>query len=74
MIGMIALRDKNRATVKSAIHYATDVGKMNVRMISGDHKETCQVVALKAGIIFEDDLEKENTIISAKRLEECCGP
>jgi len=42
MIGLIALRDKNRATVKSAIHYATEKGAMNVRMVSGDHFETCR--------------------------------
>jgi len=42
MIGLIALRDKNRPTVKSAIHYATEKGAMNVRMVSGDHFETCR--------------------------------
>lgn len=42
-------------------------------MISGDHKDTCREVAIKAGIIATDDLEKNNTIISSDRLEEICG-
>ena len=67
------MRDKNRPTVKSGIKYAIEDGKMNVRMISGDHKDTCQVVALKAGIIKQDDLENENTIITSQRLEQICG-
>lgn len=59
MVGLIALKDKNRATVKSCITNAVEVGKMKVTMISGDHQTTCKEVAKKAGIITEDDLSSD---------------
>lgn len=42
MVGLIAMKDKNRGTVKSGINYAVEQGKMSVRMISGDHESTCK--------------------------------
>jgi magnesium-transporting ATPase (P-type) len=50
-IGSFGLHDSLRPKVMSCIQYARLEGKLNVILVSGDHKLTAQVVALKAGVL-----------------------
>lgn len=48
--------------------------QVNVRMISGDHIETCRKVALQAHIISEDELHDEGVVITGEQFREEIGP
>lgn len=52
--------------MKSAIKYVKDKGHLQIRMISGDHIETAKKIAYKAGILNDEDLDKENAIMDAE--------
>jgi len=39
---------------------------VNVRMISGDHAETCKYVALKAGIINESEAKSTKAVMTGE--------
>jgi P-type E1-E2 ATPase len=53
-VGIIALQDDLRDRVVKAISFAQK-GSMTVRMVSGDNVETATAVAIKAGILTEED-------------------
>jgi magnesium-transporting ATPase (P-type) len=38
--------------------------QVKVRMLSGDHIDTCKFVALKAGIIDETEKAKDNVVMT----------
>lgn len=46
----------------------------NVRMISGDHLETCKNVAVKAGIVKHNELNMENTALTGAEFRAAIGP
>lgn len=46
---------------------------VNVRMISGDHLETCIYVARKAGIISKDEGESSKAVMVGDRFREKIG-
>jgi magnesium-transporting ATPase (P-type) len=48
---------------------------VNVRMMSGDHIETCKKVALKAHIISQDEYEKDDgAVVSGEQFRQMIGP
>lgn len=53
------MKDRLRDKVQSVVNAVKYNGYVNVRMISGDHIETARAVAIKAGILNEEDLGKE---------------
>lgn len=53
-ISVFALHDELRSTVDKAIQYAYK-GNIITRMVSGDHIDTAAAVAIKAGILTEDE-------------------
>ena len=67
-VGAFGLKDRLRPNVKSVVNAAQNVSQdpdapkrpkyVNVRMISGDHFETAKAVAIKAGILNDEDLTK----------------
>lgn len=65
-LGAFGLKDSLRPNVKSAIKYVKEKGHLQIRMISGDHIETAKEIAIKAGILTNDDLDKENAIMDAE--------
>jgi magnesium-transporting ATPase (P-type) len=48
LISIFGMKDEIRTQVPSTIKYAKKVGKMEVRMVSGDHLETARATAWKA--------------------------
>lgn len=64
-IGVFGLKDSLRPKVKSAITYARDLGKLNVRLVSGDHYETAKAVALKSGILKPEEASKLYSVMDA---------
>lgn len=49
-------------------------GQVNIRMISGDHLDTCKNVAARAGIVGPEDLNLENTAITGEDFRKAIGP
>jgi len=45
LISTFGLRDPLRNKVQSCVKYAREHAKLNVRLVSGDHKETAKSVA-----------------------------
>ena len=43
-------------------------------MISGDHIETCKAVALKAGIIKQDEMRLDEIAMTGDQFREAIGP
>jgi len=67
------LRDKIRKGVREAVEFARDQGHMNVRLISGDHRETATAVAKKVGIIKADEQGGTYTVMEADEFEQMIG-
>lgn len=49
-------------------------GQVNIRMISGDHLDTCKNIAARAGIVGPEDLNLENTAITGEEFRKAIGP
>ena len=47
--------------------------QVNVRMISGDHINTCKAVALQAGIIDDNELRQEGIVLTGEEFREQIG-
>jgi len=73
LIGAFALQDKIRAGVKSAVAFTRDKAEMGVRLISGDHQETANSVAVNVGIIKEDEKNGRFTTMLAEEFERMVG-
>jgi magnesium-transporting ATPase (P-type) len=83
MLGAFGLRDNLRSGIADDVEYARDKGKMNVRLISGDHIETATAVARRARILTPEDTEdkdqeramqkKDYAVMHADVFEEAVG-
>lgn len=66
-LGAFGLKDPIRENVQSMVNAVKQRGFVNVRMISGDHYETAKRVAIKAGIITEQEArDKTNCVMDAE--------
>lgn len=72
-LGAFGLKDPLRKNVKSVVNAIKQKNYVNVRMISGDHIETAKRVAYKAGILTDDDLQKQNCIMDAEDFRAMVG-
>jgi P-type E1-E2 ATPase len=60
------MKDQLRDVVYSCIKdHIRNEGGINVTMVSGDHLETAKAVALKAGILDEDDMSHQYSVMTA---------
>lgn len=59
------MHDSLRPKVQSCIKYARDEGKLNVILISGDHKLTVEKIAERAGIIDETTKDNNNVCMTS---------
>lgn len=82
-LGTFGLEDPLRPEINKPINLIkyghTDTNtetstQANVRMISGDHLETCKNVAVKAGIVKPQELTMENTALTGEEFREAIGP
>lgn len=56
-LSLVALRDPPRDDVKRTLDYAERAG-LNLRLLSGDHLETCRAFACDAGIISKEQYDQ----------------
>ncbi|KRL85133.1 Ca2+-transporting ATPase [Ligilactobacillus apodemi DSM 16634 = JCM 16172] len=65
-VGMIGMIDPQRPEVKDAVSEAKSAG-IRPLMITGDHKDTARAIAIRLGIIAEDDTAG---VITGRELDE----
>ena len=70
---MFGLSDPLRPKVKSAVTYARDCGKLNVRLVSGDHIETAKAIALKSNILKPEEASKLYSVMDAEDFRNTVG-
>lgn len=68
LIGTFGLRDPLRNKVQSCVKYAREHAKLNVRLVSGDHKETAKSVAQKAGILLPEEAGATYAVMSGEEF------
>ena len=82
-LGTFGMKDELRQEVNTPITLLKyghiepkpdSTGQVNVRMISGDHLDTCKAVASRAGIVTPEDLNLENTAITGEDFRKAVGP
>ena len=59
MVAIFGLKDPLRKGVKEAVAKCHNAG-INVRMVTGDNIDTARAISLDAGIITQEDLDKDN--------------
>lgn len=77
LLAVFGLKDRLRPKVHSVVNAVKYNDYVNVRMISGDHLHTARQVAIKAGIITQEDLDKEEqgqpVVMLASDFRHLCG-
>ena len=71
-VGVFALEDQLRHGVVRAVKFAHK-GYINVRMVSGDNLETATAVAIKAGIITEEESKQRYTCMAGEEFRKLVG-
>jgi P-type E1-E2 ATPase len=54
-IGVFGLKDPIRKNVNGFVQWGRNHGNLSLRMLSGDHKNTATAVALKCGILRQEE-------------------
>jgi Ca2+ transporting ATPase len=83
-LGTFGLEDRIRPEIDEPINLIkyghTDTAaetptQVNVRLVSGDHLETCKAIALRTGIVKgENELKMESTAMTGTEFREAIGP
>ena len=83
-LGTFGLEDRIRPEIDEPINLIkyghTDTAaetptQVNVRLVSGDHLETCKAIALRTGIVKgENELKMESTAMTGAEFREAIGP
>jgi magnesium-transporting ATPase (P-type) len=72
-VGVFALQDDLRDKVLRSVQYAQK-GNITVRMVSGDHQQTALAVAVKAGILTQEDANNQKlSCIPAEQFRNLVG-
>lgn len=71
-VGIFGLDDPLRKSVEASVMFAK-LGKICIRMISGDHLETAKAVALKAEIITPEELKNQHCCMHSKDFRKQIG-
>lgn len=72
-IAAFGLKDPLRANVKKQVKFFRDECKITVRMVSGDHRQTAEAIAMKAGILRKDESRKPHAILSGEDFRRLVG-
>lgn len=68
------MKDSLRPRVKSCVEYARDHAKINVRLVSGDNINTARQIAIKAGILTNEELQtKRYAVMDAQQFRNEIG-
>ena len=73
MVAAVGLKDRLRPGIKESINYARETTKMNIRLVSGDHKETAKTNALNSGILKHEDVGRQFTMMEGKEFRQQVG-
>ena len=82
-LGTFGLNDPIRDDARESIHLIrfghsditnTENGDVNVRMVTGDHIETAKNVALRLGIIDDNEKELDGAILTGLEFRARIGP
>lgn len=83
-MGTFGLEDRIRPEIDEPINLIkyghTDTAaetstQVNVRLVSGDHLETCKAIALRTGIVKNlNELKMESTAMTGAQFREAIGP
>lgn len=71
-VGAFALQDDLRDKVVRSIQFAQK-GHIQVRMVSGDNIETATAVAIKAGILSEEESRQKYAVMQAEEFRKLVG-
>jgi P-type E1-E2 ATPase len=69
---LFSLEDPLRPGVHTSVLY-NKKGEINVRLISGDNKETAKAVAIKAGIVTEAEAENRHVVMASEEFRNAIG-
>jgi magnesium-transporting ATPase (P-type) len=72
LIGIYALQDPLRDEVVRSVRICHKAG-INVRMVTGDNIDTARAIALEAGILTKDQMNRKYACMDGKTFREACG-
>ena len=72
LIGIYALQDPLRDEVVRSVRICHKAG-INVRMVTGDNIDTAKAIALEAGILTKDQMNRKYACMDGKTFREACG-
>lgn len=72
VIGIYALMDPLRDEIVESAIKCRKAG-INIRMVTGDNIDTAKAIALKAGILTEEEAKHEYACLDGKTFREICG-
>lgn len=73
-LGTFGLKDSLRPRVRSCVEYARDHAKINVRLVSGDNIHTAKQIAIRAGILTNEEVQtKRYAVMDAQQFRNEIG-
>jgi P-type Ca2+ transporter type 2B len=67
------LKDQLRPNVAKCIRYAREQGHLNIRLVSGDHIETAKAVAIKSGILRQEEAGRNYAVMTGEEFRNHVG-
>jgi Ca2+ transporting ATPase len=72
-IGAFAMKDQLRPNVAKCVKYARERGELSIRLVSGDHVETAKAVAIKAGILRQEESGRNFAVMTGAEFRRYVG-
>ena len=72
-LGIFGLKDPIRKNVNGFVQWGRNHGNLSLRMLSGDHVKTATAVALKCGILRQEEQRKDYTVMTGEQLRAAIG-
>ncbi len=70
--GVFALLDDLRDNITASIRFARR-GHINVRMVSGDSLQTAKVMAVRAGIVSQEEVDVRHVCMTGEEFRATIG-
>jgi P-type Ca2+ transporter type 2B len=72
IVGIFALQDPLRPEIVESVMKCHKAG-INIRMVTGDNLDTAKAIAVEAGIVLKEDVDKEYVCMEGKQFRELIG-
>ena len=72
IVGIYALLDPLRPEIKDSVLKCFKAG-INIRMVTGDNIDTAKAIAIEAGLVSAEDVDKPYVSMEGKEFRELCG-